>query len=152
MMIHGVQTKVLQAHCDERGYLMEILRCDDTIFAGFGQAYVALNYPGIIRAWHWHERQEDVWAVVRGMVKAVLIDRRRDSPTFGEVEQFFLGEENRIALRIPAGVLHGYKTIGVEPSLLLNFPSRPYDPEDPDERRLPYDSPEVPYQWGIWMR
>ena len=151
-MIHGVQTKQLAAHADERGALMEILRSDDAIFTEFGQVYVSYNYPGVVRAWHYHRLQEDLWVVVTGMVKAVLFDDREGSPTRGELNEFFLGEQNRILLRIPVGVMHGYKTIGTETSLLLNFPTRLYDHQDPDELRLPYVSDQVPYDWAIRMR
>lgn len=150
-MIDGVQVKQLETHADERGMLMEILRSDDSIFTHFGQVYVTYNYPGVIRAWHYHRLQDDLWTVVRGMVKAVLYDNREGSPTRGELNEFFLGEQNRILLRIPAGVLHGYKTVGPETAMLLNFPTRVYNREAPDEYRLPYDSPEVPYDWAIRM-
>jgi len=150
-MIDGVMIKQLKAHADERGYLMEMLREDDEIFDHFGQCYVALNYPGVIRAWHYHKLQDDLWVVVKGMIKAVLYDSRPDSRTHGEVNEFFLGEHNRILLKIPVGVMHGYKTIGVEPSLLINFPTQPYDPASPDEYREPYDSEKIPYNWEIRM-
>lgn len=148
-MIHGVKIKQLTAHADERGYLMEILREDDEIFEHFGQVYVSLNYPGIIRAWHYHRKQTDYFVCIKGMIKVPLYDARPDSPTYGEINEFFLGEHNRILLSIPIGVYHGYKTIGVEPSLLLNFPTKPYDRADPDEYRLPYDSPDIPYNWDV---
>lgn len=152
MRIEGVQIKKLEMHADERGALMEILRRDDAIFSQFGQVYVSYNYPGVIRAWHYHQRQDDLWAVVGGMVKAVLFDAREGSPTRGEVNEYFLGEQNHILLRIPSGVIHGYKTIGTQTSLLLNFPTLPYDAQAPDEFRLPYNSEEVPYDWAIKMR
>ena len=151
-MIEGVRTVPLRPHADERGFLMELLRADDPHFQKFGQCYASLNYPGVIRAWHWHERQTDFWVVVRGMVKAACYDRRPQSPTFGEVNEFFLGEQNPSLLIIPKGVAHGYKTVGLEPSLLINFPTEPYDRENPDEQRIPYDSPEIPYEWEIKHR
>ncbi len=151
-MIQGVEIKQLTAHADERGYLMEILRSDDQIFQRFGQVYVALNYPGVVRAWHYHKKQDDFFCCVKGMVKVALYDEREGSPTKGEVNEFFLGEESRILLKIPVGVLHGYKTIGIEPSLLLNFPSELYDPAQPDEYRLPWDTPEIPYNWALKNR
>jgi len=131
---------------------MEILRKDDDIFMGFAQVYVTLNYPGVIRAWHRHLRQTDHFAVIEGMVKVVLFDDRPNSPTVGELAEFFIGEQNPVLLRIPAGVLHGYKTIGTKPSLLLNFPTELYNREEPDEIRLPYDSELVPSHWDIKMR
>ena len=146
-----METKKLTPHADERGYLMEMLRSDDQIFEKFGQCYVSMNYPGVIRAWHYHKKQSDLWVVVKGGIKAVLYDARDDSPTRGEVNEFFLSETNRILLKIPIGVMHGYKTIGVEASLLVNFPTEPYQPDDPDEYREPFDSKSIPYDWDIVM-
>lgn len=150
-MIEGVEIKQLTKHADERGYLMELLRCDDAIFRKFGQAYVSLNYPGVVRGWHYHKKQDDHFAVVKGMVKVALYDAREGSPTQGQVDEFFLGEQNSILLKIPVGVMHGYKTVSTEPSLLINFPSEPYDPQQPDEYRLPWDTDQIPYDWAIKM-
>jgi len=148
-MIDGVASKQLKVNADERGYLMEILREDDEIFERFGQCYVALNYPEVTRAWHYHMKQIDYFVVVKGMIKVGLYDAREDSPTYGQVQQVFLGERHNAVLKIPIGVMHGYKTIGVEPSLLLNFPTRVYHPEDPDEYRVPWDTPTIPFDWAI---
>ena len=148
-MIDGVVIKPLTPRADERGYLMELLRSDDPLFVGFGQSYVSLNYPGVVRAWHWHEIQYDYFVVVRGMVKVALFDRREAAPTRGEVQEVYLGEQSPALLRIPPGVLHGYKTIGTEPSLLLNFPTRTYDRTHPDEYRLPWNTVEIPYDWSL---
>jgi len=150
-VIKGVEIKQLTKHADERGYLMELMRCDDAIFRKFGQAYVSLNYPGVVRGWHYHKKQDDYFAVVKGMVKVALYDAREGSPTHGQVDQFFLGEQNSILLKIPVGVMHGYKTVSTEPSLLINFPTEPYDPQEPDEYRLPWDTDEIPYDWDIKM-
>lgn len=148
-MIQGIEIKQLKRHADERGYLMEMLREDDEIFEHFGQSYVSLNYPGVIRAWHYHKKQNDFWVCVKGMIKAVVYDSREDSPTYGEVNEFFMGDNNPILLKIPVGVMHGYKTVGVEPSLLVNFPTMPYNREDPDEYREPWNSEKIPYDWDI---
>ncbi|MGQ9456213.1 MAG: dTDP-4-dehydrorhamnose 3,5-epimerase family protein [Armatimonadota bacterium] len=148
-MIEGIQIKQLKRHADERGYLMEMLRVDDEMFGKFAQAYVSLNYPGVIRAWHYHKKQDDIWVCVKGMIKAAVYDSREGSPTYGEVNEFFLGDNNPIMLKIPVGTMHGYKTIGVEPSLLINFPSELYNPQEPDEYREPWNSPKIPYDWDI---
>jgi len=150
-MIDGVEIKELHPRADERGYLMEMLRADDPVFEEFGQSYVALNYPGVIRAWHYHKHQTDLWVCVKGMIKVGLYDGRADSPTKDEVNTFYLGEQNTVLLKIPPLVMHGYKTVGVEPSLLVNFPTKPYNRQEPDEYRVPYDSPEIPFDWEIKM-
>lgn len=151
-MIAGVEVKHLVRHADDRGFLMEILRSDEPFFQHFGQTYVSLNYPGVIRAWHWHEHQDDNFCCLQGMIQVPLYDRREDSPTRGELNEFFLGDHNPIVLRIPRGVAHGYKTIGVVPSLLLNLPTRPFDRDHPDELRLPWNTEQIPYNWETRFR
>lgn len=148
-MIDGIIVKQLKRHADERGYLMEMLREDWPEFGGFAQTYISMNYPGVIRAWHYHKLQDDYWVVPKGMVKAVVYDARKDSPTYGEVNEFFMGDNNPILLKIPVGTMHGYKTVGTEPSLLINFPTKLYNREEPDEYRAAYDSPDIPYDWEI---
>jgi len=148
-MIQGVEVKQLTKNADERGFLMELLRSDEPIFTKFGQCYVSMNYPGVVRAWHWHKKQDDFLAVVKGMVKFGLYDMREGSPTRGEANEFYLGENNSILLKIPVGVAHGYKTVGVEPSLLINFPSQAYNRAEPDEYRLPWDTDQIPFNWQI---
>ena len=148
-MIQGVEIKQLTSHADERGYLMELLRSDDPIFTKFGQCYVSLNYPGVVRAWHYHKKQDDHLAVVRGMCRVGLYDMREGSPTRGEVNEFYLGDHNPVLLKIPMGVVHGYKTVGVEPSLLVNFPTEVYNRQEPDEYRLPWNTAQIPFNWEI---
>jgi dTDP-4-dehydrorhamnose 3,5-epimerase len=151
-LIDGMEQKRLTPHADERGYLMELLRRDDPVFTRFGQAYVSLSYPGVVRAWHYHDVQTDAICVVKGMAKVVAYDARDDSPTKGEVCELFIGEQNPVLVKIPPKIHHGYKAISIEPVLVINFPSEPYNRQHPDELRLPYDSPEVPYDWDLVMR
>lgn len=147
-MIDGVVLKPLKVIPDERGYLMEILRRDDPFFEQFGQAYLTVVYPEVVKGWHYHKVQVDHFCVVKGMAKVVLYDDRAGSKTKGEVNEFFIGEKNFAVLRIPNGVLHGMKGIGVEPALLLNLPNEPYDHANPDEFRVhPHDN-DVPYDWA----
>ncbi len=93
-MIQGVVTKKLRLMPDERGRLMEILRCDDPDYLTIAQVYMTTNYPGVVKAWHFHKKQSDQMTCVKGMVKVVLFDARDDSPTKGEVNEFFVGEYN----------------------------------------------------------
>lgn len=145
--IAGVQVKPLRPIPDERGWLMEILRRDETgLLPKFGQVYVSATYPGVVKAWHYHKKQIDNFACVAGMVKLVLVDTREDSPTTGMVNEFFIGTLNPVLVQVPNLVYHGWKCISTEPSLVVNVPSEPYDRESPDEYRLdPHGT--LPYDW-----
>ena len=148
-MIHGVQVKKLKPIPDERGMVMEILRADDSVFEMFGQVYLSIVYPGVVKGWHYHKVQTDHFAIVRGMAKVVLYDDRKDSPTKGEVQEFFIGEQNPILVKIPPGVVHGIKGVGTEPAYMINCPTEPYNRDKPDEYRKPPNDPSVPYDWRL---
>src|SRR4030065_680230 len=145
-MIEGVMVKQLKVIPDERGRLMEILRCDEEMFEKFGQVYLTTGYPGVVKAWHYHKGQTDHFCVVKGMMKVVLYDSRDGSPTKGEVNEFFLGEHGPILLRIPPLVYHGFKTVSTEEALLINIPTEPYrlPPPPPDRGPPPPPTPPPP--------
>jgi dTDP-4-dehydrorhamnose 3,5-epimerase len=146
--IQDVKTKSLRVIPDERGWLMEILRVDDAeFFNKFGQVYISATYSGVVKAWHYHNKQVDNFACIAGMVKLVLVDTRPDSPTNGAVNEFFLGVHNPTLVQVPNLVYHGWKCISPEPALVVNVPNEPYHYAEPDEYRLaPHDT--LPYDWG----
>lgn len=148
-MIKDVQTKKLRVIPDERGWLMEILRCDDEVFKKFGQVYLTTAYPGVVKAWHMHKNQTDNVACLHGMMKVVLYDDRKDSATYKEINEFFIGIENPLLISIPPLVYHGFKAIGTKTAFFLNIPTDLYDYKKPDEYRLPPDTDKIPYDWVL---
>lgn len=147
-MIEEVTVRKLRLIPDERGFLMEMLRSDWEEFDQFGQAYVTAVYPGVVKGWHYHKIQTDRFVCVAGMAKVVLYDGRDGSPTHGEVNEFFMGIQNPILLKIPPGVMHGFKGISPEVTLIINIPSELYNYENPDEYRLPAHTDQIPYDWA----
>ncbi len=150
-LIEGVKLKVLKPIPDDRGWLMEILRCDDELYERFGQVYLTVCYKDVVKAWHYHKIQTDYLAVVKGMAQVALYDMRKDSSTKGEVNEFFIGELNPILIKIPPMVAHGFKAIG-ENAYMINVPTEPYNRENPDEYRLPWNAPHIPYNWEVRFR
>ena len=69
-MIHGVLTKPLKVIPDERGWLMEMLRDDDPFFQRFGQVYLTVVYPEVVKGWHYHKKQTDHFVVVKEIGRA----------------------------------------------------------------------------------
>jgi dTDP-4-dehydrorhamnose 3,5-epimerase len=146
-MIHGVVTKKLRVIPDERGHLMEIIRKDDELFVKFGQIYMTTAYPGVVKGWHYHKKQIDNFAVIKGMIKLVLYDNRDDSPTKGEINEFFLGEHNPMLVQIPNLVLHGFKCVSQDEAICINCPTEVYNYDRPDEFRVDPHKNEIPYSW-----
>jgi len=147
-MIEGVRVKPLRMIPDERGRLMELLRADDEIFIKFGQVYMTTVYPGVVKAWHYHKKQYDNFVAVRGMIKLVLYDAREDSPTRGEINEFFIGDWNPQLVQIPPGVYHGFKCISETEAIVINIPTEVYNYAQPDEYRLDPHRGGIPYDWA----
>lgn len=149
-MIAGVLVHPLKQIPDERGKIMHMLRANDPHFERFGEVYFSVAYPGVIKGWHLHTRITQNYAVIAGMIKLVLYDPRKDSPTKGELQELFIGEANYCLVRIPVGVINGYKTYGVEPAIVANCATEPHDPTE----MIRYDplGPEVPYDWSLKHR
>lgn len=148
-MIKGVEIKKLKVISDSRGFLMEMLRCDDELFEKFGQVYLSVCRPKIVKGWHYHKKQTDYFIVVKGNAKVVLYDAREGSDTKGMVQEVFMGEDNPLLLKIPKYVLHGITPVGNEPTYLINCPTEPYDYKNPDEYRVNFKSKKIPYDWGL---
>ena len=146
-MIEGVKTKKLRVIPDERGRLMEILRADDDLFLKFGQVYMTTTFPGVVKGWHKHEKQTDHIACVAGMLKLVLYDGRKGSPTHKEISQFYIGVHNPMLVQVPAGIYHGWMCVSEEEAIVVNIPNEMFDHEHPDEQRLPAHGSEIPYDW-----
>jgi len=147
-LIEGVSTRKLRLIPDERGFLMEMLRSDWPEFEQFGQVYVTAVYPGVVKGWHYHKKQSDHFICVSGMAKVVLYDDREGSSTRGLINEFFIGEQNPMLVKIPIGVYHGFKGISDKITLIVNVPTQLYNYEEPDEYRLPPHTDRIPYDWS----
>lgn len=146
-MIEGVKIKKLLKHADDRGYFMEVLRDDDQWLERFGQMSTALSYPGVIKAFHYHKKQDDLWFFPKGNAQVVLYDLRKDSLTYKQTDVYYMGDNNPIALFIPRGVAHGYRVLGNEPAIITYLTTLSYNPNDPDEYRIRYNDPDIGFDW-----
>jgi dTDP-4-dehydrorhamnose 3,5-epimerase len=132
---------------EEEDYFVELLRLDqkgDLVgFPGFRLAQVnrVKMYPGTIKAWHLHLKQDEIWCVTpHSHLLVGLWDVRSDSPTKGKVMRLVLGEGKTQLLYIPSGVAHGSSIVSSKKVEMLYFVNKTFNIKDPDELRLPWDS------------
>ena len=90
--IDGVGFKVLEKHEDNRGHLLELLRCDDPQFTKFGQTYTSLSKPGVVRRWHYHAVNHEYFSCILGNVLLLLMDLRNNEGKELGLRGFMLGE------------------------------------------------------------
>lgn len=144
-MIKDVLIIPLRKICDERGMIMHMLRRNDPHFEQFGEIYFSAAYPGVVKGWHEHTMQAQFYAVIQGMIKLVLYDNRPSSETYKELMEVFIGEHNYQLVKIPTGVVNGYKTIGTETAIIANCATLPHQPDEM-VRYEPHGN-KVPYKW-----
>lgn len=151
-MIDGIITKKLVKHPDDRGFFAEIVRDDDNLLKKFGQMSMSLTYPGVIKAFHYHQIQDDLWFFPVGNAQVVLHDLREDSPTHGQTDVYYLGENNPLLVLIPAGVAHGYRVLGNEPAMIIYLTTESYQSLSPDEYRILWNDPAIGFDWTTQNR
>lgn len=148
--IEGVEFVRLAAHEDHRGSLTEVFNP----LLEFWREPVVYSYfitirPGRIKGWGMHRIQADRYFVTSGRVRVVLFDGRTESSTYECFQQFNFAEGSRGLLRIPPGVWHADQNWGDTDVGIINFPTHPYDHDDPDKYRLDPHSGAIPFDWTL---
>jgi dTDP-4-dehydrorhamnose 3,5-epimerase len=100
--------------------------------------YQSATDYGVVKAWHLHKKHTDQFAMTRGKIQVVCADARHGTETFGKYFSILAGAHNPVFLKIPPGILHGWKALSVPEALVLNMQTDVYDPND--ELRMPWDS------------
>lgn len=138
--IQEVQCVPLKVNVDDRGYLIEIVRATDSYMKKFGQVYLVGDPTrGIIRAYHKHDILWDYFFVSHGSAKFILVDDRKESPTYGHLNIFIISERNPAVLIVPPGVYHGWMSLE-DDTQMISTATEVYNREKPDEVRIAPDS------------
>lgn len=131
------------------GITTEVHRQDWGILGDLRHAiHVALR-PGALSAWHLHRLKTDHLMTIDGHLRVVLFDDREGSPTRGQVDVHHVAGVRPQLLVIPPDVWHGVQNLGAGSACFVNYFDVAYDHADPDEYRLPPDSPDVPYRFPV---
>ncbi len=134
--IDGVEVRSIKKFVDERGWLIECFRTDELPSDMTPpMAYVSLTRPGIARGPHEHEDQSDNFVFFGpSTFKVYLWDTRAGSPTEGNKQVLYGGEDSPLSIIIPPGVVHAYKNVGGKDGLVFNAPNRLFAGEGKQER------------------
>lgn len=145
--IPGVRLFDLTVFADERGSFCEAFKASRVGPGPWVQWNVSRSQAGVVRGLHLHRRQIDYWHIVSGSATAALVDRRKDSPTFGQSMCIALSGDRPQTLLIPTGVLHGFRAN--TDVVLMYLLDREYDPTD--ELGVRWDDADLglPADWYV---
>ena len=143
-MIDGVKNTRVESFIDDRGFLSQILPEGDKSFTT-KRIYSTGNFSkGIIRGFHKHKKEKKAFFVPSGSAKFVVVDDRKDSATYKEINTFILSTLNPSVLIVPVGVYTGWMSLQND-TVVLGISSEPFDKENPDDERLD------PFSFGdVW--
>jgi dTDP-4-dehydrorhamnose 3,5-epimerase len=130
--IEGVMIRDLIVNLDGRGEVTELWSVP-WFKDGVGpveHVYQSATDQGVVKAWHLHEVHTDQFVVTRGKLQVVLVDVRPSSESFGHVNVLFVGVLNPRLIKIPPGILHGWKALTGPEVIVTNLQSHVYDPVD----------------------
>ena len=144
-MINGVKTTPLKQIVDERGKIMHMMKKDSEIFEKFGEIYFSTINSGFIKAWHLHKKSTLNYACIKGEIKLVLYDNRKESSSCGKFQEFKMSPKNYFLITIPPNIWNGFKGLDKNVSIIANCMTLPHD-EKEMVRKKPHDK-SFKYKW-----
>ena len=128
---------------------MEMLRSDDPEFQRFGQVYVTMVYPGVVKAGTTTGCRPTTSCASAAWPRSCSTTPARARRPTGETNEFVIGWQRQTLVIIPPDVYHGFTAWATEPAYIVNIPTELYNYDDPDEHRLPLRRPAIGYDWGM---
>ena len=144
-IIDGVRLIDFEFHSDDGGDFYEIARLTNGVISNLEsfdlkQINRSRFNPGLIKAFHLHLKQDEVWAIHPvDKLLVGLLDAREDSKTEGLQMRLVMGGGKCKMLYIPRGVAHGGMALDQKPVDVIYLVNQNFSPSDPDEWRLPWN-------------
>lgn len=137
---------------DERGYFFESYNHKDFCDAigqevNFVQDNQSFSKKGVLRGLHFQKgehAQAKLVSVLTGRIQDVVVDLRKDSPTFAQHFSIELSGENKMQLFVPRGFAHGFLTLSKSATVFYKCDNY-YNKNS--EGGIQFDCPELNIKW-----
>jgi dTDP-4-dehydrorhamnose 3,5-epimerase len=141
-------------YTDERGYFYEsynahLFQEKTGLSPQFVQDNQSQSTYGVLRGLHLQVgemAQAKLVRVIEGEILDVVVDLRKEEPTFGQSFSIILSAENKTQLFIPRGFAHGFLVLS--PTTTFFYKCDNYYHKE-SERGLKFDDPELGIDWKL---
>jgi dTDP-4-dehydrorhamnose 3,5-epimerase len=140
-------------HVDERGFFSRTFDADIARTAGlepcaFVQDSISRSTRGVVRGMHVRGGKGEAKLVrcSNGSIFDVIVDLRRESPTYLMQATFELTGDEQVSLYVPAGCAHGFQSL-TEPADVSYRIDRPHDPAE--DIAIAFDDPDLGISWPL---
>lgn len=150
--LKGVLIIVPKIYEDERGYFFDSYDEQQRRVLGFPhfvQQSQSMSHQNVIRGLHFQKppyAQAKLVRVLKGTILDVVVDMRKDSPTYGKHSVVELSDSNFKQIYIPEGFAHGFSVLSLTAIVLYNL-SQAYNPDF--ERGIYYKDPYLAIDWKV---
>ena len=152
--LQGVWVVELSPHPDARGYFLRTFCAEEFERHSLNTHWVQCNMSytsvrGMLRGMHFQKDPSPEIKLVQcvtGVIQDVVVDVRKDSPTFGCWLAYELSERNHKALYIPSGFAHGFQCLSDDCRVSYQMSSA-YDPSLTGGVR--WDDPDLAIEWPL---
>jgi dTDP-4-dehydrorhamnose 3,5-epimerase len=140
-------------HGDSRGYFFESYSHRDYVEAGIPMTFVQDNQSrsrqGVVRGLHFQIPPHAQTKLVRtlfGNILDVVVDLRKDEPTYGKSFSLELSADNQKQLLIPQGFAHGFLVLSPWAEILYKCDAY-YSPTH--DKGIQLNDPALDINWGL---
>ena len=145
-MIKGVKILKRSVFEDSRGEVKHIMKSTDDNFKVFGEVYCSSINPGIIKGWSLHKKMTINYTVIRGSIKFVLYDSRKNSATINQKQEIILDSLNYVSVSVPPLIWNAFQCIGMKKAYVINFTDYPHSKVE-TIKMDPYEKDIINYNW-----
>ena len=108
-----------------------------------GESQLIVTTPLQVQAWYAAPEKHVKLTCLQGALRLLVFDARNNLPSFGAMQEYFLGEHRPMRIDIPAGVYFGWQNVSPA-ALMLWLAGGEWHPEN---QVLPADTDRIPCQW-----
>jgi dTDP-4-dehydrorhamnose 3,5-epimerase len=151
--LHGVVLFTPTPHVDQRGLFSrtfdaDVVRAAGIDPCGFVQDSLSRSAKGVVRGLHLRSGRGEA-KIVRcssGSIFDVVVDLRRQSPTYRQWASFSLTGEDQASIYIPAGCAHGFQAL-TDPADITYRIDQPHDPTE--DVAIAWNDPDLAIPWPL---
>lgn len=139
---------------DSRGYFFESFNQKSFqektgLSLDFVQDNESMSQKDVVRGLHFQKppyTQGKLVRVIKGAVLDVVVDLRKNEPTYGKTFSIEISEENKIQFYVPEGFAHGFKTLEDE-TIFAYKCTKYYEPSS--EQTIQWDDSLLNIEWNV---
>ena len=152
ILLKDAKVIIRKENSDNRGYLSRLFCYDELNEKNKFETLKQINISytklkNTLRGLHFQKppyAEKKIVTCIKGKIFDIIVDLRRESPTFLKFHNEILSQSNQKSLLVPEGFAHGFLSL-VDDCEVLYFHTKNYNPKY--ESGIKYNDPKLGINW-----